>query len=212
MIYMNKKRKLKPHTKDFILDDSDIATVKHHLNSWLEALVVLGLLYTGMRVSEFVHFRKSWINWKKGLIRVPRKQACGCYECERELRNKKGEVTKPSGVWKPKTVEAIRPIPILPEVERLFNQYFKRHEAIMEVVSSRVYAWMVLKRVEKKSGVKLFPHVLRGTFATLLADREFTAPEIKEILGWKSLKTADDYIKLSGARVLRAVKRKWKSS
>jgi len=201
---------MKPHTKDYILDDSDIRRIRRCLSSWVEGLVFLGLLYTGMRVSEFIHFRKSWINWKKGLISLPREQPCPCYECKRELHNRKGKVTKPSGVWKPKTKEAVRSIPTLPEVESLFRQCFKRYDSIMQVVPSRVYAWMILKRVEKKSGVKLFPHVLRGTLATILADKDFNAAEIKDILGWRSFKTADEYIKLSGARVLKAVQEKWR--
>jgi len=190
---------MKPHTKDHILDDSDIRRVRRSLNSWVEVLVILGLLYTGMRVSEFIHFRRQWINWKKELISVPREQVCGCYDCARR-----------GGVWRPKTKDAVRPIPILPEVEKIFRGYFKQHDAIMDVVASRVYAWMIVKSVERRSGVKLFPHVLRGTFATLLADRDFTAAELKDMLGWKSFKTADEYIKLSGARVSRAVKEKWR--
>jgi len=200
---------MKPHTKDYILEDSEIQKVRLSLSSFVEGLVTLGLLYTGMRVSEFVHFRREWINWKRGLIFVPRQQVCTCYECKRVLRNRKGEITKPSGVWKPKTKEAVRPIPILPEVESLFRAYFKNHNEIMDVVASRVYAWMIIKRVEKKSGVKLFPHVLRGTFATLLAAKDFDAVEITPMLGWKSFKTADEYIKLSGARVKKAVEEKW---
>jgi len=200
----------KPQTRDYILDESDIKKVRRSLKTFVEGLVVLGLLYTGMRVSEFVHMRKDWISWKTGLIRIPRQQRCDCYECKKVLRNRKGEVTKPAGVWRPKTPESIRPIPILPEIEALFRQYFQRSSQIMDVVGSRVYAWMVLKRVEQRSGVKLFPHVLRGTFATLLASKDFDATEITPLLGWKSFKMADFYIKLSGARVLKAVQEKWR--
>jgi len=206
------KSKPKPKTKDHVLEDLTINKIKNVIESKLEALLFLGLLYTGMRISEFVHFRRDWINWEKGLIFIPKRQVCRCFECKRVLRNRKGEVTKPSGVWKPKTHEAVRPIPILPEVEELFRDYFKSHRAIMEVIASRVYAWMMLKKIEKNANVKLFPHMLRGTFATLLADKDFDAIEIKEILGWKSFETAEEYIHLSGSRVLKAVKEKWKRS
>jgi integrase len=201
--------KEKPHTKDYILTDLQIRRVADSLRSPVERLVVLGLLYTGMRISEFIHMRRSWINWDEKLIRVPREQPCPCYECKRVLRNKKGQVTKPSGVWKPKTSDSVRPIPIVPEVEHIFRDYFKNHKSIMETIGSRVHAWMILKDVEERSGVKLFPHVLRGTFATILAAKEFTVEEIKEILGWRSFKTADEYIKLSGARIKKAIKEKW---
>jgi len=207
---MNSFLSPKPRTRDYILDDSDILRVKRSLKTFTEALLVLGLLYTGMRVSEFIHFRKSWVNWKKGLILVPRQQVCSCYSCKKVLKNRKGEIVKPSGVWKPKTDESVRPIPVLPEVERLFIEHFKRHDTIMDVIASRVYAWMILKRVGERSGVKLFPHVLRGTFATLLAAKGFDATEITPLLGWKSFKMADQYIKFSGARVLKAVHEKWR--
>jgi len=202
-------KRVKPHTRDYILTDSEIRRVKKSLRTDTERLVVLGLLYTGMRISEFVHFRKNWIKWSEEVIRIPRQQPCSCYECKKVLVNKKGEVTKPSGVWKPKTIDSARVIPIVPEIEQIFREYFKHHNSIMESVSSRVYAWMILKNVERRSGIKLFPHMLRGTFATLLAAKGFTVEEIKETLGWRSFKTADEYIKLSGARVKRAMKEKW---
>jgi site-specific recombinase XerD len=199
----------KAKTKENILDDDHIILIKNHADR-LERFIFLALLYTGMRVSEFIHFRREWIRWEQGLIFIPKRQSCRCQECKRELRNKKGEITKPSGVWKPKTVDAARGFPILPEVEGLFRDYFKEHRAVMEVVASRVYAWMILKKLEAKSSVKLFPHVLRGTFATLLAVKGFSVEEIRDFLGWRSFKTADEYIKLSGIRLRRAVQEKWK--
>ena len=41
-------------------------------------------------VSEFIHMRRSWIDWKIGLIRIPKMQKCSCKYCERKLEIMRG--------------------------------------------------------------------------------------------------------------------------
>ena len=126
-------------------------------------------------------------------------------------QKQEGEVTKPSGVWKPKTVEAIRAIPIVPEVEGILREFFSKHEEVMELIPSRGAAYYRVKGIAKRASIKhpVFPHVARGTFATLLARKDFNAFEITSIMGWKSIKTAEAYIKLAGAAIKQAFKKKW---
>ena len=169
------------------------------------------LVYTGMRVSEFIHMRQSWIDWEMELIRIPKMQMCGCRECKRELKNRKGQISKPSGVWKPKTSEAVRAIPIVPEVEETLRRFFLKHEEVMEFIPSRGAAYYHIRGIAGRAGIEhpVFPHVARGIFATLLARKGFNAFELMSTMGWKSIKTAEDYIKLSGSAFKQAFREKW---
>lgn len=201
----------KGKTKENLLTDQELEKITRACRGFRETFVLTVLLYTGMRVSEFIHMKKSWIDKDRGLIRIPKNQPCSCNSCKRELKNKKGEITKPSGLWKPKTVEAIRPIPIVSEVQPILEKFFSTHKAVMELVPSRGSAYYDVRKIARRTDVKhlVFPHVMRGTFATLLATKEFNAFEIKTIMGWKSIKTAEEYIKLSGGAVKKAFKEKW---
>ncbi len=201
----------KEKTKENLLTDIEVDQLKGAGQGFKDSFLVMMLLYTGMRISEFIHMRRSWIDESMGLIRVPKEQICSCKECMRELKNRKGLVTKPSGVWKPKTVEAVRAIPIVPEVEKILKEFFMNHKEIMEFIPSRGAAYYRIKRIAKRARIPhpVFPHVARGTFATLLARKGFNAFELISIMGWKSIKTAEDYIKLSGAAVKQAFKEKW---
>lgn len=55
----------------------------------------------------------------------------------------------------------------------------------------------------------VFPHALRGTFATILASKGFDIYEVKDVLGWKSIHPAIFYINLAGARIKKSFEEKW---
>jgi len=206
---------VKMKTKENLLTDFEADQLKAACKGFKDNLVVTILLYTGMRVSEFIHMRRSWIDWKMGLIRIPKMQKCSCKYCERELEimrgKRKGEITKPSGIWKPKTFEAVRSIPIVPEAEQILKKFFSNHKKIIDLIPSRGSAYYRIRRIARRARIKhpVFPHVARGTFATLLARKGFNAFELTSTMGWRSIKTAQDYIKLSGAAVKQAFKEKW---
>ncbi|MBA7496271.1 Tyrosine recombinase XerD [subsurface metagenome] len=204
-----KRRKEK--TKENLLTDTEVDRLIEACQGFKDRFMVSMLLYTGMRVSEFIHMRRGWIDWEMGLIRTPEIQRCGCRECGRELKNRRGQITKPPGVWKPKTFEAVRAIPIVPEVKGVLKEFFSKHEEVMELIPSRGAAYYRFKGIAGRAGIEhpVFPHVARGTFATLLARKGFNAFELMSTMGWKSIKTAEDYIKLSGSAVKQAFKEKW---
>lgn len=201
----------KSKTKENLLTDAEAEQLLEACQGFEAVFLVSMLLYTGMRISELIHMRRSWIDWKMGLIRIPKEQSCGCVFCERELRNVKGQITKPSGVWRPKTPEAVRPIPIVSEVEGILREFLSKHEEVMDIIPSRGAAYYRLRWIAKRTdiGHQVFPHACRGTFATLLARKGFNSFELMSIMGWKSIKTAEAYIKLSGAAVKQAFKEKW---
>lgn len=195
----NPKKYSKPKTKENLLGDREIIKLNGIKKDKNEEFAFMVLLYTGLRVSELIHMRRSWLNLWRGFINVPERQRCGCMEC-RYL----GRV-----YWRPKTADSARAIPVVPEVRGILRRFFEDHEAVLEVFPSRQYVNNVLKRLQDRSGVRLFPHALRGTFATMLAEREFTPFEIKDALGWKSVDVAISYIKLSGTTLKRAFQEKW---
>jgi integrase len=160
--------------------------------------------------------RREWVNWDVGYIRVPESQPCNCYVCRKpryRLDRKTGErkLVKPAGVWKVKVPEAARVIPLTPEVRSVLERYFGRFDSIMENVRSQPVAWRIVRGVAERAGLskRIFPHALRGTFASILAGKGFDSFAIQAALGWKSIKTADEYVRISPDRLLRKFKEKW---
>jgi integrase len=202
-------------TKRNLLTDEEVSRLVTACENGVESLVVKTLLYTGMRISEFVHMRKSWINWKGGFIQIPESQPClSHYECRRSrtvIDWSTGERVKVKNMWRVKVPEAARAIPILPEVEPVLKKFFRDHNSVSEVVQGRVEAWKIIRSAAKKAGLKkrIFPHVLRGTFASILAGKDFDGLSIQALLGWKSIKTADEYVRLSPQRLVKMMKEKW---
>jgi len=187
------------------LEEEEIRRILRYLEregNFLEEFCFKVLLFTGLRVSEFVHLKRSWI--KGNVIRIPEREKCNCRECR-----KKG------GVWRPKTKDAIRNIPIVPEIRGLIKSFFKNFNSVMDLfpgkTPARVQVYNILRELERKVKLKhrLFPHALRGTFATILASKGFDEWEIKSALGWKRIDVATRYIKISGARLERAFEEKW---
>lgn len=190
----------KAKTKHNILDEAEIAMLKNVAkHDPIDRFLFWVLLYTGLRISEFVHMRRDWIDWKRDLIVIPESQKCVTHCREK------------GGVWKPKTKLSARAVPIVPEVKGVLRDFFKKHRSVMEVIPSRGVAYYSLRYLAREAGIKhkVFPHALRGTFATILASKDFNPYEIKDIMGWSSAKTADDYIRLSARRVKKAVEEKW---
>lgn len=180
------------YTVDNILLNEEIIALKNANLLPEERLIVNTLLYTGMRVGEFIHMRKDWIDLKREIISIPSRQSCNCCEC----RTKKG-------VWSPKTALSARPIVMLPKkfplLMNTLKEYFDKHNAIMETLDHRSIVWKHLECARKKAGIehKLFPHVFRGTYATMLYRYKVDKMIIKKSLGWRSLAMLDKYVGLT---------------
>jgi len=190
----------KPKTKENILDQAEIQRLFDACKTKTEKFVIASLIYTGMRESEFVHMTKSWIDFNRWIIKIPSYQSCSCYDCR--LRG---------GFWKPKTKAAIRVIPIVPEYRPYITEFFSNFNRVQDVIKDRQSLKYIVKQVAKDAKLKkrVFPHALRGTFATILAAKDFNPYEITAVMGWASVKVADEYINLVGARVIKAFEEKW---
>lgn len=199
----------KPRTKENILGEREILRLTGIKKGEYEEFAFMVLLFTGLRVSEFVHMRSSWVDLERRLITIPARQKCSCVECRRRDRRRRNLKPADRGYWKPKTAASVRTIPVVPEIQGILRRFFKDHEEVLEAFPSREYVNNVLKRLQDRSGIRLFPHALRGTFATMMAEKGFTPFEIQDALGWASVQTAMDYIKLSGSAIKTAFARKW---
>ena len=176
--------KPKPRARPNALTIEEINRVIKECKTKKEKLLIIGLIYMGLRISEFIHMKKSWIINNGEFISVPYTQKCSCYECKKEIYKKIRDkdtkkvigrkIVKPSGLWRCKTSSGERKFPLVQEAREIVLNYFKNHNAIMEIIPNRVIAWTIIKRISKIANVKhkVFPHALRATFATILVSKD----------------------------------------
>lgn len=146
----------------------------------LDNLTIRLPLYAGMRIGEVQHLWDSWLDWEKGIIIIPSRQECTCYEC-RKWRN---------SIWTPKTRAGQRSLLITdelkPHLEKLTGGINRSRQALEQR----------FERIRQRSGLKkaCYPHALRATFATHLAENGISAPSLTYLLGWETLTPAEHYI------------------
>ena len=155
----------------------------------LDNLIVRLPAYTGMRVGEVQHMTRTWIVWEKGIIELPSRQLCRCYEC-RSWRD---------GIWSPKTASGIRNLLITGEIKPTVEDFFSSHEVVGR---SRQALEQRLGRIRQRSGLSrpVYAHCLRATFATRLAEQGMSAPSLAYIMGWNGLEAAEHYVQSSMKR------------
>ena len=146
----------------------------------LDNLVIRLPLYTGMRIGEVQHLKASWLDWEKEIIIIPARQQCRCYEC-RKWRE---------GIWKPKTLAGKRSLLIVPELKTHLKQLDGGINRSRQALEQR------FERIRQRSGLMkvCYPHAIRATFATRLAENGISAPSLTYLMGWETLASAEHYI------------------
>jgi len=152
----------------------------------LDHLIIRLPLYAGLRVGEVQHLKASWLNWDKGQIIIPSRQECSCYEC-RKWRE---------GVWSPKSKAGQRSLLITPELEPYLRQLDGGINRSRQALEQR------FERIRSRSGLAkvCYPHALRASFATRLAEEGISAPSLVYFMGWENLDPAESYIQSSMKR------------
>jgi site-specific recombinase XerD len=147
--------------------------IKHNL--------ILRLLYgCGLRVSEIVNLRKKDINFKEGLIKV------------KLSKGKKDRFVKiPYSI-----VDELKNYCALEKSEILFYSNKGGNltkDTIQKIVLSSA----------KKAGIKkrVYPHLLRHSFATHLLEQGTDLKIIQKLLGYSSIKTTQIYTQISQASI-----------
>lgn len=203
-------------SKDFALEKDEISKLIKACENDKEKFLIKGLVFTGMRIGEFLHLNKGWI--KRGFIVIPRKEKCGkCGYCrqkktEYQLRIKntikdpriierlKREDNFLNGWWIPKTEEASRSIPLVnKDIENTLREFFETYQYPHQLYDNRVNTWNMCKRVGRRINKKITPHALRSTFASRLAQEGISPANLQGVMGWTSIITAISYVRASGA-------------
>jgi integrase len=158
----------------------------------LDNLVVRLPLYAGLRIGEVQHLKTSWLDWEKNIITLPARQECSCYECKK-WRN---------FIWTPKTKAGQRSLIIVHEIEpylKQLNDGINRSRQALEQRFERIRQRNQLHKV-------CYPHALRATFATRLAEQGISAPSLTYLMGWETLTPAEHYIQSTMKRAYAEMK------
>lgn len=124
-----------------------------------------------------------------------------------QLRNK-GELPKLDSYWMPKSKSGSRVIPILNnEYKRELKIWFKTHDKV-DINPLKIYA--MVKRVGKLAfGPEkiIYPHVLRATAATILANNSLSERNLTLFFGWKDSNSAKPYIKDNERQMIKDMRK-----
>ena len=150
------------------LSEEDIEKIKSLLKRTKDKLLIQLLLDTGLRAKELLSIRKSDINIEKRYIIV--------------RNTKNGEE---------------RIVFFTEETKKMLEKYIKNlsdNEKLFDITYDALYR--KLKRLGKKLGIDLRPHILRHTFATQAIRKGMPLPVVQKILGHKDIRTTQIYTHL----------------
>ncbi len=145
---------------------------------------MLEVMYScGLRVSEVINLRKSWLFLDMGFIRV-----IGKGDKERLI---------------PIGRDAIKYLNIYREQIRVHQKIAKEAEDIVFLNRfgkqlSRVMVFLIIKDLAKKAGItkNISPHTFRHSFATHLVEGGANLRAVQEMLGHESITTTEIYTHL----------------
>lgn len=184
------------------------------------SIYVMGRL--GLRRGELVHLREDWIDWRASEIQIPAHEPCTvgkdgtvCGDCLQQAKQRvehADDLTLEEAVsysWTPKTEAGIRDVYFGHDVraELYLQRYFDspeydRYEASGTGVNRRV------KKAAELAGLNpdsVTPHGLRATAASHFADSDLKIYQLKQIMGWVQLDTAEAYISNSSVNTAKAL-------
>lgn len=185
------------------------------------AIYLMGRL--GMRRGELVHMHESWINWREKQIEIPPQQPCEkgkdgdiCGDCRQKARQRvehADELTLEEALehsWVPKTEAGIRDIYFGHDIraQMFLERYFDSEEYTRYEASGTGVSRRVTRSAELAPGLvddSTHPHGLRATAASHFADRDLGIYQLKQVMGWKLLSTAEAYISNSSVQTAKAL-------
>jgi len=142
-----------------------------------EKILVILAGNLGLRAGEVAHLKKTWIDWQREQIIIPRQQ----------------------GDWKPKTKSSARVIPFRqsPTARTVIRAYFALNDSIgltRQSIHKKIIKIARRTSIKKKIG----PHSLRASAAYMFASAGFSAQALRQLMGWSKLDTAEHYIIQNG--------------
>lgn len=177
----------------------------------------------GLRRGELVHMHEDWINWREKQIEIPPHQPCEmgkdgeiCGDCRQKARQRvdhADELTLEEALehsWVPKTEAGVRDIYFGHDVraELYLERYFASDEYDRFEPSGTGIARRVTRSAELAPELHpdvTHPHGLRATAASHFADRDLGIYQLKQVMGWCRLDTAEAYISNSSVQTAKAL-------
>ncbi len=167
----------------------------------------------GLRGGEISHFQTNWLNWDRGILRVPKHEPCTCGYCRRQAAqeaNHHDELTTEEAMkdrWHPKTPTSARAVPfdLSLRVELCIERFTDRYE---EFPVSRSTVNRRVQTVAEKADIsgRVYPHSLRATAASYHAYQGVAPVPLQALMGWSDLATAQKYIRISGTITANALR------
>lgn len=167
----------------------------------------------GLRAGEITHFKTSWIDWDRKLIRIPKHEPCVCGYCKRQARQEAAhtdQLTESEALasrWHPKTVASARSIPfdLSLRIELCIERFANRWDDFPH--SRSTINRRVTDAAEQANLTgRIYPHCLRATAASYHAYKGVAPVPLQALMGWSDLATAQKYIRISGTATADALR------
>lgn len=107
-----------------------------------------------------------------------------------------------------------------PDTNKTLRKWLRKREEVDEIYDGTIFISKNgdrlgsrnlnrrITRIQEKAGledVKVSPHVLRHTAATLAAENGMSTFHLKEFFGWENVETAEKYVHISGKGVRESI-------
>ena len=181
--------------KEDVLNPQELENLLYFCDSLRDKFIIYCLAFGGLRVSEVVHLRWTWINWDEKTLTVPLRQYCNCRDCN--YTDKKTGKNK-GGTWRPKTEHGHRTIRIHPTLLPILMEFLAGGDGLG---LTRQRVWQRVKELKEELPNEyrilhnVYPHCLRATCATNLAHKKISTAGLQHALGWSRLSSAESYVR-----------------
>lgn len=174
----------------------------------LTMILVEGRL--GLRIGEFIHMRRSWVDWEKGIIEIPEYDPCGCQYCwERskdaiENNDSYSDPPREDDIedhlyderWRPKSEAGARPVPFnwSPRVTAALAKYFD--DVGYSNKSDEFYRSLLEEVAENSETISkdgITSHALRATASTWWGNMGLNPKEKSDLFGWSRAQESTSY-------------------
>lgn len=176
--YYEVKRAKREKTLPDVLSKAEIKSILDATGPDIRLYCMFSLLYSaGLRISELIDLKPGDINVSRSLIRV---------------RQGKGKKDRYTLLSKPLVKKLTEYTKLYKPQEWMFERY--KGEPFTESIVSKK-----LKEAAKEAGItkRVYPHLLRHSFATHLIEQGTDLKVVKELLGHNQLKTTERYVHIA---------------